>query len=318
MRELLLFLLFTSVVSLGAAPAYVGAQVCSGCHKGQAQAHAKAGHAVALRPASQHPLAEKFPDRKGAWAFGAGGQAVTFVRQFDQETWVEEHLTWYRHSGSFALTPGHQSLGAEAIQNSPGLKYPTFAPNAAILNCFRCHSTGPLSLGEKWEIVPAEQGVQCEACHGPGQAHAARPRRGNIQNPAKLSAADRLEVCTACHRPVASDLENVDWRDPWNTRHQPMFLTRSRCFTESGGALTCQTCHPAHQALSQTSAASYQQACKGCHNSRAAHPPAAVCQESGRSCTECHMPPVRPREELVFHNHWIGVFSKGDTLVPRR
>lgn len=318
MRELLLFVLFTSLGQLSAAPGYVGFKACSGCHKTQAEAHAKSGHATALWRAAEHPLAEKFANREDAWAFGAGGQAVTFVRQLDEETWVEEHLSWYRHSGGFALTPGHQTLGAEATRNSPGLKYPAFAPNAAILKCFRCHSTGPLSLGNQWQIQPAEAGVQCESCHGPGESHAARPVAGNIQNPAKLSPADRLDVCTACHRPVSSDLADVDWRDPWNTRHQPMFLTRSRCFLESGGALTCQSCHPAHQALSETKDASYQQVCRGCHAAQSAHPPAAVCGRSGESCTQCHMPAVRPREELVFHNHWIGVFVAGDTLMPRR
>jgi hypothetical protein len=30
------------------------------------------------------------------------------------------------------------------------------------------------------------------------------------------------------------------------------------------------------------------------------------------------MPAVRPQQELVFHNHWIGVYGASDALRPQR
>ena len=42
-----------------------------------------------------------------------------------------------------------------------GVMYKTFSPEAEIMRCFRCHSTGPLELGDGLSIEPSETGVQC-------------------------------------------------------------------------------------------------------------------------------------------------------------
>jgi hypothetical protein len=57
-------------------------------------------------------------------------------------------------------------------------------------DCIGCHSTGAKALIED-NGKPVNAGVQCEACHGPGAAHAADPtkRQGKV----------RESACTACH-----------------------------------------------------------------------------------------------------------------------
>jgi hypothetical protein len=42
-------------------------------------------------------------------------------------------------------------------------------------------------------------GRECEACHGPGQAHTEGPSASNIRNPAKLSAEAADKICLNCH-----------------------------------------------------------------------------------------------------------------------
>jgi len=42
--------------------------------------------------------------------------------------------------------------------------------------------------------------VQCEACHGPGSLHAAKPKRVKVPVPAPGKA-----VCDTCHTPEHSD-----------------------------------------------------------------------------------------------------------------
>jgi hypothetical protein len=42
-------------------------------------------------------------------------------------------------------------------------------------------------------------GRECEACHGPGQAHTEGPSADNIRNPAKLTAAATDQICLSCH-----------------------------------------------------------------------------------------------------------------------
>jgi tetratricopeptide (TPR) repeat protein len=63
-----------------------------------------------------------------------------------------------------APTPGHP--------NAEDRPYPTFDAASTILRCFRCHSTGQPKLNAGFTVEPAENGVRCKACHGPGAARA--------------------------------------------------------------------------------------------------------------------------------------------------
>jgi hypothetical protein len=233
------------------------------------------------------------------WAFGAGSQAVTYVSQLDEDTYLEHGLSLFTATGKLDFTPGHRSTA--------GVRYATFDPEPRILRCFSCHSTGSLSLGPKFDVQPAETGVRCETCHGPGQAHATA--RKPIRNPASMSAAGINDLCGGCHRMPAPPGVAMDWSEPWNVRHQPVYLAESECFERSGGKLSCLTCHDPHAPLEQVSTA-YNAKCEGCHSS--AHSKAKT------DCVACHMPKVSPRAPLRFTNHWIGVYSEGVPLRPRR
>ncbi|MBI3682344.1 MAG: hypothetical protein HY235_18350 [Acidobacteria bacterium] len=248
----------------------------------------------------QHTLAAQFPKQPGEWAFGAGAQAVTFVSPLDEDHYLEHGLSWYAASKSMALTPGHRRPDGE--------RYRTFDPGAAILRCFQCHSTGPPRLSGGFRIEPFEAGVQCEACHGPGAAHASSQKP--ILNPKRLAADAINELCGACHRKPAAAGSDTDWSNPWNTRHQPLYLAESSCFRKSAGKLSCFTCHSPHAPVSRE-AAVYGGACSGCH-ARPRHRTAA----GGRVCVSCHMPEVRPSPHLRFANHWIGVYADGKPLKP--
>jgi molybdopterin synthase catalytic subunit len=176
-------------------------------------------------------------------------------------------------------------------------------------------ATAPIWKRERW--------ADGESCHGPGQAHVELLRKGSpaaarqaIGNPKRLAASDLMRFCGECHRPPASESVAIDWSDPWNVRHQPLYLTESACFKNSPGGLTCMQCHDPHSPLRSNDAAYYNARCGSCH-SAASHPPAEVCRaEPG--CASCHMPAVRPQPELAFHNHWIGVYQAGNPLQPQR
>ncbi len=333
---------------------FVGAEACAACHAEQFEAQGRSAHAGALRPAAEHPLAAKFlaapQARDGVWvfgferaeptsiaisvrsgeearrlvvdwAFGSGYQAVTFVSQLNEDAYLEHRLSFYTAKNRPGLTPGHQTLPVETIDQAQGLRYPTFSPQSEILRCFRCHSTGPLDLTETFAVKPSELGVRCEACHGPGAAHIAKIQAGEpaeakqaIDNPARLDAVTLMTYCGGCHRPPASDGEAIDWRDPWNVRHQPIYLSQSKCFKASPEGLKCMNCHDPHEPIRRDEPAYYNSRCAECH-SEAQEPPAEVCKaEPG--CASCHMPGARPHADLVFHNHWIGVYGEGETLLP--
>ena len=252
-----------------AAGQYTGSAACGKCHPKQYSEQSKSGHARSLSLTREHPLASRFPETPGEWAFGAGDQAVTFVSRVDNEFYIEHGMSYYTRSNAMALTPGHSSKS--------GVRYRTFDPEAAILRCFQCHSTGPLRLAEGSRIVPAETGVRCETCHGPGEDHA------QIRNPKRMTATGVNEFCGACHRKV-SPSEFTDWGDAWNVRHQPLYLAQSRCFLKSSGKLSCFTCHAPHSPVSR-SAEAYSTLCRSCHED-VRHKTAMAAQ----TCTGCHMP----------------------------
>jgi hypothetical protein len=230
------------------------------------------------------------------WEFGSGVQAVTPVSRAEEGFYREHGLSYYRKFGRFDLTPGHS--------NSLGELYRVFDAGAAILRCFQCHSTGPLNVTDDGVIQPREPGVQCEACHGAGAEHV---RLGGlkaaIMNPVRLTPVAVNDHCGACHRKPAAEGSDTDYSNPWNARHQPLYLARSACFKQSG-TLSCLTCHAAHQRA-------VQPMCGGCH----AKPQHRVAISG--ACADCHMPKVTPRDGLSFTNHWIAVYRRGgDPLRP--
>jgi predicted CXXCH cytochrome family protein len=124
-----------------------------------------------------------------------------------------------------------------------------------------------------------------------------------------LSAADLNEFCGVCHR----NAPESDWTDKWKTRHQPSYLAQAACFRNSGGALTCLTCHDPHSPLNKVSAR-YDKTCIGCHQA-VRHRTATA----AAACVDCHMPQVVVSAQLKFTNHWIGIYAKGGgNLLPAR
>jgi hypothetical protein len=328
---------------------YAGSESCGGCHAAQSARQSATGHAWSLRPAAGHRLARHFqsegtrdPDfflkldgeeprikvTQGAkslevpveWAFGSGTQAVTFVSRLDDDSYLELHLSYYSRPGQLAPTPGHSGLQPKSLLEAAGLRYETFDPEPKIMRCFRCHSTGPLSLGPELEIRPAEMGVRCEACHGAGKPHVEAARKGEIvearkliANPGRNSAAALNDLCGGCHRKPAPVGSTTNWNDPWNTRHQPLYLGESACFQR--GRLSCLTCHNPHEPLRRNEAAHYNRTCNECH---AAPKHSSVQPARAKDCIACHMPRVEPHRHLQFTNHWIGIYAKGEPLRPKR
>lgn len=297
LRSIPILLLFgLGVCCEGLYGQYAGSQACAACHPAQFAAQAKSEHAHALAPAP--------PGSPGEWAFGAGRKAITYVSHIDEETYVERAASYYASTKSMGVTPGHKA-GVD-------LEYPTFHPTTSALRCFRCHSTGQPTLAKGFAIQPAELGIRCEACHGPGAAHvAAGGGADTIRNPRRLNAVELNAFCGTCHRkPPEAGVEG-DWTDPWNARHQPASLSQAACFRKSAGALSCLTCHDPHAPL-VTSAKAYDQRCEGCH-----HEVRHRTSTAGAACVTCHMPQVQePAPEIQFTNHWIGIYAKGNSLVP--
>jgi hypothetical protein len=334
---------------------YVGAASCAFCHPAESEAQASSAHAHSLSPAPTHPVAFtpmqelfrppryrfRFRFEDGAlrvavsdpveetvlpvdWAFGAGEQAITFVGRLDADSYIEHYFSYYAAIRSLASTPGHDGLPSNTLGLASGMLYPSVDPVTGIIKCFECHSTGPPIVGNDNEITPAELGVRCEACHGPGSLHVEAASHGEpgrarslIANPGRLSAGDVNLFCGRCHRTLIPQ-SDFEWSKPWNVRQQPVYLGRSACVLQSKGAMSCLTCHSPHQAL-QKDSAYYDRKCSGCHAAET-HPGVSgkAFSTAEGTCVGCHMPRVSPQANLIFSNHWIGVYGPDDKLQPIR
>jgi predicted CXXCH cytochrome family protein len=157
-------------------------------------------------------------------------------------------------------------------------------------------------------------GVQCEKCHGPGSAHVAaaerqdaRALKGAIHR--QWSALEEIQLCGKCHRlPEDIAAERLLRYPPSLIRFQPVGLLQSRCYLESGGALRCTTCHPAHTSANRSTPAEQIASCLKCHG----EPPQKPCPVSPQTdCIRCHLPAVKLVRDVAFHDHWIRVRRDG-------
>jgi hypothetical protein len=149
---------------------------------------------------------------------------------------IEQRLSFYMGRKAMGITPGHENAG--------GLKYRTLDPSGTALRCFRCPTTGPVSLAADGAIEWTGAGVQCQSCHGPGAEHGKQPNAATIVNPRRFSPAQCNDYCGDCHR-TAADI--TDWGLSWKSLHEPAFFSQPRCFEKA--PVSRLTCHSAHQSV---------------------------------------------------------------------
>ena len=120
-------------------------------------------------------------------------------------------------------------------------------------------------------------GLQCEACHGPGAAHAKSKKPAAINTfkaDSKLSLEERNQTCLACHQ----SLSRTGWHAGAHER----------------GKLACTDCHKIHQERDAVlSKASEPAVCLACHKAQRAdfqktstHP----VRQGRMACSDCHSP----------------------------
>ncbi|MDQ6664217.1 MAG: cytochrome c family protein [Acidobacteriota bacterium] len=328
---------------------YAGSAACASCHPAESFHQLASAHAGALFRATDHPALKALPrelklvrpptyrfqfsrsstamkvriqDSTGAmdlpleWAFGAGRQAITFVTRVNKDWYVEHYGSFYPALRAYAATPGQSAIQPTSLPEAAGVIYKIKDPATGIAGCFECHSTGPVWFDPDGEVHLTEPGVHCESCHGPGEAHVKSPTRHRPEDPGKFSAVRLNDFCGKCHRPPAAKGVTIDWNYAWNVRHQPVYLSESPCFKKSGGALSCLTCHDAHESAGKKPVAYYNAKCSVCH-AEGNRPPNRVClKRQPANCIDCHMPLVSPQPPLRFTNHWIGIYAAGAKLKP--
>lgn len=279
---------------------YLGSATCESCHRDLGTLNALHGHRQALKSIQGAPPA--YPDA----ADRAGVPSPPAGISWPEVGWVVGGYTRganYVDIQGYLLTDG--VLGTHAqynLYNAPA-KLPAgfvaYRPSQAAplpfeYGCFRCHTTAPewvdTNGGQRQNNRPGvggtwvEDGVGCEACHGPGALHVANPWAGNIVVDSSAT------VCGQCH---------VDAEDPSRLAAAGGFVRGYQQYTELAASphagFDCNVCHDPHASTVYDPSHGVRNQCLVCHAEQ------NLARHSGRTfvlgdyveiitCQSCHMP----------------------------
>jgi len=250
------------------------------------------------------------------WAFGSGEIAQGYV-WWEKGQLYESRFNYYGSIHGFDKTPGRLADAPASLDSALGRKVAPFEART----CYACHASA-LSDTEPLNAAHFQPGITCEGCHGPGRAHSEAQQAGdwedvNIVNPARLSPAESVDFCGACHG-TKKDVELMGFVGSLTVRFPAYRLEESRCWSRNGDArLTCFACHNPHQPL-EKNAEAYDAACLRCHVGGAAPGASATalrpaCPVAKSRCTSCHMPKTMlTGMHYAFSDHDIRIVKTGE------
>jgi len=320
-----------------------GPDACGPCHAKEVSGYARTGMARSLfRPAGQpsgrftHALSgsvfsiqstasgmRQSLERDGVkgefpidYVIGSGNHAFGYLVRIGNYLF-QSPVAYYSRKKLWDVAPGY-----EADRN------PDFTRPVTI-ECLLCHSGKPQPLAEtlngfKQPALEIE-GISCDRCHGPVDAHLRTPSARNILNPAKLSARARDSVCEQCHLggearipnpgqkignfAAGQKLEDVFsvyvFQNPLGglkvVSHAEQ-LSLSTCALRSGDKMWCGSCHNPHD-KPENATTYYRARCLNCHGADLVKRHAAPSED----CVGCHMQRQTARDggHTAFTDHRI-------------
>jgi len=327
---------------------YVGSETCGRCHQNIFATQKNTPMAHAVKPAtadaftnmpqtmrfrtgsydyllSQTATGAEYSTTDGQqsaleavrWVFGDRQFGDTFLYQ-QNGIYFESRVSYYRAINGLDLTTGRTRFSPNRIETALGRR---MSPDEPPL-CFGCHSTAS-STDDVFHPERLIPGVTCEACHGPGAQHVAQMSLEHdartstlIFNPARLSPADSVDFCGACHR-TSADVSLSEVTGIFILRFPAYGLEQSRCWKNGDARLTCTACHDVHKPRVQD-AAFYDKVCLSCHSPNSGAKDQAhatgTCKVSNRACVSCHMRKYAiPSMHTEWTNHKIGI--QGDQFT---
>lgn len=264
-------------------------------------------------------------------ALGSGDSGMAFYTR-SGDRFAQIPLDWFPERKTWGIDPGFTKTNLRFF----------FALDAT---CVACHTDPPrrsLTSDEAF-FEPMPAGVGCERCHGPGSKHVASSKREDIINPARLTAIQQIEVCAQCHQDTASvylpgkqpfGYRPGDPLDGFRRNHvrepaerdrvilleHPDRMTRSACYLNSAGKLTCTTCHDPHTSSRGQTAVYWQKRCNSCHATEHTCTETKLARaKNGDDCVACHMRRGATDDiaSVDVVDHWIQVRPPPITTKPQ-
>jgi len=270
-------------------------------------------HREARRDAAGKVVAEA--EAEVQFTIGSGAHGATYVVRHEDYLF-QSPISWYAATQTLALAPSHQQHNLHFERRIDD-------------NCLFCHcdDARPVehSLNRFQQPISSRYGIGCERCHGPGELHVQRYKKGGIHsgaddtivNPRRLEPNLREAVCEQCHlqganRVLRRGRQPHDYRPGLPLQHywtvfvhragseklqravsQVEQLHESRCFRESKGELGCISCHNPHALPgSADRIAIFRARCLNCHQDTSCRetPERRLALSNADDCTACHMP----------------------------
>ncbi len=241
-------------------------------------------------------------EQKIDWVVGSGSKVQTYLYQTPSGELFQLPVSWYADPGRWRMSPGYDVPVHEDFRRRISRQC-MFCHDA-----YPDVPAGSDGYGDPLAFPHAlPEGIGCQRCHGPGAEHVALALergadderiRASIVNPARLAPRLRDDVCFQCHLQPVSIVGNTvlqpgrgaysfvpgtplddyhvqfDVSEPlpaserFEINHHAYRLRQSRCYQESGTALTCTTCHDPHvKVTGEQRAEHYRAKCLECHAS---------------------------------------------------
>jgi cytochrome c554/c'-like protein len=198
--------LLAAGVAAAADKDFAGSESCKRCHAKQFDTWKSTLHAKMVRPKNEGILKAVVDNwaSDGSNPGPAKGNVDGNPRTLDDVVFVVGSNWKQRFLVKNEATGNHQFMDKQ-WNRMTGKWEPYGQKNDWETQCATCHTTGFRLLSydgskpQEQKVSMSEKGVGCEACHGPGAAHAKAPNKKNIYSFAGKSVEQQTTVCGYCH-----------------------------------------------------------------------------------------------------------------------
>lgn len=265
---------------------FMGSKTCGTCHPTQKKVFLEHGHASMLRPVE----GGTFPE----------GAAVQVPEGYDGAS-ITYLIGGANNYARFTDSKGYVITGPGAQWSLDGKTLTPFKPDieAGTLTyaCIKCHTvgwkeSGTYARGVQNELkgIPGtwfENGVGCEACHGPGRKHVALNKKRDIKKEGgdlKIVSHRESDMCGTCHTRTDNNNIIVVADDLIMNYQQYSELMRSR---KAKFKISCVSCHNPH--ATSKGGVGITSRCADCHMGKNKKN-VKIRAMADLACTDCHMP----------------------------
>ena len=297
---------------------YVGSVACKGCHEEVYARWSKTRMANVVRDPRQHPDAI-IPDiskPNPVYSFTVDDVALVYGNRWKQRYFKKIGDDYFPLPVQWDVF--HKSWSKYFVRNGGDWWAPFYPPDNFQRPtgplCDGCHS---VNYDIKTKTV-TEWNVGCERCHGPGGAHAKKPTRDNILNPARLDYVHASDTCIQCHsqgQPLSNPIEGkyYDWpvgydvtknlKDYWRLEEHKLGETTFTHFPDGTAHKNRMQGNDFVQSLMYARGVT----CFSCHDPHGTDNAAMVRKPGNALCLDCHGPnqqagPHAPSIEAHTHH----------------